>query len=198
MWATSTQNSLEVLNENARKKVQAFLEKARAEGLDIFVRESKRTKERQYFLFGKWRDAETLKKYGVPTEYAKPSAKKVTRTLNSRHLSWDAVDIVFDKNADPKIQVPSWSGNYSRLIEIWKSVWLRNLAPIELCHFEDDGTPFNSKQLKPMTEDQKKMLIISLMNLCSTMHGHVSDEVLQDLLSDLNDRFRELGFDNRK
>jgi hypothetical protein len=48
------------------------------------------------------------------------------------------VDIVFDVNIDPKIQVPSWNWDYMTLIKIWKMYWLRNLAPAETCHFEND------------------------------------------------------------
>jgi len=40
--------------------------------------------------------------------------------LQSKHLTGHAVDIVFDKDSDPKVRVPSWNGNYARLIEIAK------------------------------------------------------------------------------
>ena len=141
--STQIQKSLSVLTENTRKKVEVFLKIARSEWLDIFVWESRRTQDRQNFLFGKWRTAQTLGYYWVPTYYANPSADQVTWTLNSKHLSWKAVDIVFDLDLDPKIEYPVWSGDYARLIEIGKMCWLRNLAPSELCHFEDNWEPFS-------------------------------------------------------
>lgn len=161
-----------------------------------FVWEARRAIERQYYYFWKWRNKYELARYWVPIEYAMPSAKKVTWTINSKHLSWNAVDVVFDISEDPKVQVPSWNWNYKRLIEIGKEVGLRNLAPYELCHFEDDGTPFSYKKKKKMTERAKRLLIISLMNLCSSLYDNISDEIIKDLLSKVNKRFRELWFDN--
>ena len=126
------------LTPKAQVKVKTLLALAKKENLDAYVFESFRSKDRQYELFGKWRTALVLKKYGVPTKFANPTAKIVTWTLQSKHLTGEAVDIVFDWNKDPKIKVPTWSGNYQRLVELGLLCWLRNLAPIELCHFEDD------------------------------------------------------------
>lgn len=119
-----------------RGKLEDMLNVAYWEWLHPYVFEWLRSKERQYFLFGKWRTANTLKKYGVPTIYANPSTKQVTWTLQSNHLEGKAADIVFDINKDPKVRTPSWNWNYKRLIEIAKDLWLRNLSPFELCHFE--------------------------------------------------------------
>lgn len=132
--------SLDRLTDRMRRKTIKFIELANEAELDVFVWESLRTLNRQYYLFGKWRTKDTLRKYGVPEHYSNVYTKIVTWTLNSRHLWGEAIDIVFDTNSDPKIESPSWSGDYSTLIEIGKECGLRNLAPTELCHFEDDGT----------------------------------------------------------
>lgn len=129
-------NSTANLDPEFRKKVEAMWKDFRAEWLDCFIFEWKRTLARQWELFWKWRSWWELKRYWVPIKYANPFAKKVTWTLQSKHLEGKAIDIVFDKDKDPKKKVPTWNGNYKRLIEIAKLHWVRNLAPIETCHFE--------------------------------------------------------------
>ncbi len=195
--STKIISSLDYLKSNARKKVSAFLTIAKAEGLDVFVFESLRTQERQHYLFGKWRTKNTLVRYWVPIKYADPYAKTVTWTLNSKHLWGTAVDIVFDKDPDPKVEVPSWNWDYQALIQIGEFVGLRNLAPTELCHFEDDWNPF-SPPINSMTKKEKTMLIDSLMNLNSIMYNNVEDKVIKELVASVNARFRELWFDNNK
>lgn len=48
-----------------------------------------------------------------------------------------------------------------------------------------------------MTEEQKKMLIISLMNLNSTLYNEIDDKEIKELMSKINSRFRDLWFDNK-
>lgn len=129
-------NSTATLDPVFKAKVEAMWPEFRAAWLDCFIFEWRRTLQRQYELFGKGRTAATLKKYGVPVQYANPGAKIVTWTLQSKHLEGKAIDIVFDANKDPKIKTPSWNWNYAKLIEIAKKYGVRNLAPIETCHFE--------------------------------------------------------------
>jgi hypothetical protein len=129
-------NSTENLDPVFKAKVEKMWQEFRANWLDCFIFEWRRSFERQCELFWKWRSATTCKRYWVPIRYANPSAKIVTWTLQSKHLEWKAIDIVFDANSDPKIKVPRWSWNYPKLIEIAKKYWIRNLAPLETCHFE--------------------------------------------------------------
>lgn len=129
-------NSTATLDPEFRKKVEVMWKDFRAEWLDCFIFEGRRTIERQYELFRKGRTANTLKRYWVPTKYANPKAKIATWTLQSKHLEGKVIDIVFDSNKDPKIKTPCWSGNYKRLIEIARLHGVRSLAPLEVCHFE--------------------------------------------------------------
>lgn len=129
-------NTTENIVPEFKDKLHLLFTDIRKAGLDCYIFESFRTQERQFELFGKWRTAATLKKYWVPVKYANPAARVVTWTLQSKHREWKAVDIVFDLNKNPKIKVPSWNGNYAKIIEIAKKYWIRNLAPAELCHFE--------------------------------------------------------------
>lgn len=124
------------LTPEFRIKVELLFKKLREAGINnAYIWESRRTQERQYELFWQGRTVATLKKYWVPTQYAKPG-KIVTWTLDSMHLKGRAIDIVFNTSIDPKIKKPSWSWNYAKVIEIAKSIWIRNLTPIETCHFE--------------------------------------------------------------
>lgn len=111
------------LNPNFKAKLTLFLNEAKQKWFDIMIFEWRRTKERQQQLYNQWRTT---------------PGKIVTWTLQSNHLTWNAVDIVFkDKNWNP-----SWNWNYDWLIEIAKKYWIRNLKPKETCHFEDDWTLF--------------------------------------------------------
>lgn len=124
------------LDPEFRVKVEAMWKDFRAAWLDCFIWEGRRTKERQWQLFWQWRSATAIKKYWIPASYADPTKKIVTWTLDSKHLTGRAIDIVFDADADPKVKVPRWSGNYAKLIEIAKRHWLRSLYPMEMCHIE--------------------------------------------------------------
>ena len=47
-----------------------------------------------------------------------------------------------------------------------------------------------------LEEQQKRMLINNQMNLNSIMYNKVNDKQLKEMMSDMNDRYRELWFDN--
>jgi len=112
-------NDINNLEINFKKKVQDFLDECKQKWFNIMIIEWLRTLERQKRLYEQWR--------------TRPG-KKITWTLKSKHINWLAVDIVFkDKHWNP-----TWVWDYNSLIEIWKKHWLKNLAPTETCHFEDD------------------------------------------------------------
>lgn len=167
-------NSINSLEPRTKKKVQSFLSLAKDDKLDCFIFEALRLLSRQHELFGYGRTKATLKKYGVNPKFSKPLEKKRTRTLESKHLIGQAVDIVFDVNSDPKIQRPVWSGNYERLIFIGKCVWLFNLSPRETCHFEDDG-----RTLQKVIDDN------------SIKRHQTTDPIYKDYLHKVNNTIRK-------
>ena len=48
----------------------------------------------QFRLYGKGRTSEQLMKEGIPSLYADPTAKQVTWTTKSQHMTGSAVDLV--------------------------------------------------------------------------------------------------------
>ncbi len=138
------------------EKVKKFFADARSKWYYIYIFESRRTLERQYELFGKWRTVTELAEYGIPATYAQPDAKQVTWTLLSNHLTGNAIDVVFDIGKmgkdkkyllgyDPKDyakdwkkKVPSWEWDYLKLFPIAQKYGIRNIYPTETCHFEND------------------------------------------------------------
>lgn len=115
-------SNIDDLTPNFRDKVKLFLQEAKERWFNIKVFEWKRSKERQQDLYNQ----------GRTTPW-----KIVTWTMKSKHLDWNAVDLVFlDKNWNP-----SWVWDYNSLISIWKKYWMNNLAPTETCHFEDNWKP---------------------------------------------------------
>jgi len=134
-------NDIELLTPSFKEKVKLFLDEARSIWLNIKVFESLRTMARQKELYSIWRRWIVWEKV-------------VTWTMNSNHIIWKAIDVVF---IDFKWRF-SWSWNYDTLIEIWKKYWINNLKPKETCHFEDNWIPLN---LKPKTMSKYTELLNS-------------------------------------
>lgn len=61
--------------------------------VDFSITQGKRTLDEQKRLYGKGRTAAQCRAKGVPAEYARPQDQVVTWTLNSNHLSGNAIDV---------------------------------------------------------------------------------------------------------
>ena len=61
--------------------------------VDFSITQGKRTLDEQKRLYGKGRSAAQCRAAGVPEAYAKPNEAKVTWTLNSNHISGNAIDV---------------------------------------------------------------------------------------------------------
>lgn len=124
-----------------------------------------RTKDQQMKLYGQGRTAEELASKGVPTEYANPEWNVVTWTLNSSHMTWNAVDLV----------VPKWENakEYTWAIEpILNEYWLyrpdSTVAMWDYGHFEykwkavdneykaTDMMMYNNSTFKPQSDLKTK------------------------------------------
>lgn len=131
------------LKPNFRAKVEMFLEEAHEKWFDIFVTEWLRTRERQMFLFWKWRSVETLKKYWVPAGYAKPHDQIVTKILNSPHMRGESIDIAWD--------VEKYGSLFPRDFKLWESIsaigkkygmdWWYEMWGRDKPHFQDNWIP---------------------------------------------------------
>lgn len=114
-------NDINSLDPQFRKKFDLRRKEVTAKYPNAVVFEARRSQERQDWLYEQGR--------------TRPW-KVVTRTRTSNHKDGKAVDIVFRNNGKLERAWP-----YNDLIAMAKKYWIRNLAPKELCHFEDDGTP---------------------------------------------------------
>lgn len=116
-------NSMDSLNPTFRIKFDPWRAEVTAKYPNAVIFEARRSQERQNRLYAQGR--------------TRPW-KIVTRTLTSNHKDWNAVDVVFRNNWKLERAWP-----YNDLIAIAKKYNIRNLAPRELCHFEDDWTPYS-------------------------------------------------------
>lgn len=150
MDITKPNNNIEDLELLTRQKVYCLLDHLKHLWLDVYIFESLRSLERQKRLLWWGRSASELKKFWIESKFSKQkdqSGKVYPQrswTLISKHLTWEAVDIVFDINKDPKIKVPSWNGNYSLVIKLGSMYWLDTLAPLELCHLQNNWRSIES------------------------------------------------------
>lgn len=136
MIVPKRQSDIGLLVPDMQKKVHDFMDRAKRGGLNIKVFESLRTRERQAYLYGQGRTPDQCKAAGLKlfNEWSNPDGKIVTWTMDSKHLSGKAIDVVF---VDDKGN-PSWSGDWKKLIAIAKPLGLKSLYPIESCHFQID------------------------------------------------------------
>lgn len=141
-------------------------------GLKMFVVETYRYHERQRWLFGAGRTAEQLKRYGVPTKYARPAERIVTNSwsaLNSAH-GWTrhddtgklvpaaaALDVVpVGADNKPFTTDDEWQ-RFLHLVEV-------DGASLGLVHFHKPGKPPWDKPHLQLTEwsDREKLVKLAL------------------------------------
>ncbi len=125
-------NSIDSLSPTFRKKFDQRWTEVIAKYPNAVVFEARRSQERQDWLYAQGR--------------TRPW-KIVTRTKTSNHKDGNTVDIVFRNNGKLERAWP-----YNDLIEMAKKYGIRNLAPKELCHFEDDGKPLEIAPL-PLVQE---------------------------------------------
>ena len=161
------------LSPTFRKKFDARRLEVKKKYPNAVVFEAIRTQERQAWLYAQWRTRDLDK-------------KPITRTLQSNHRNWNAVDIVFN---DAKWN-PTRNWPYDDLIEMAKKYGIRNLRPTETCHFEDDGTEYN-----PI--DEKSPLTIAIkqyMKLAGDIRNLSSSPETKKRMTDNNEYFRQFWY----
>ena len=163
------------LSPTFRKKFDLWRTEVKAKYPNAGIFEARRSVDRQKYYYAQGR----YKPY--------QNNKVITWTMQSKHLTWDAVDVIF---YDAKWN-PTWNWPYDDLIQMWLKYGIHNLKPRETCHFEDDGTEL---KLKPtLTEKQidlcKKAMIWNSA-LYDQMNGYTE---LQKNLNEANNSIRELG-----
>ena len=181
-------NDINSLSPTFRKKFDPRRKEVKEKYPHAHVFETRRSKERQKRLY---EESDRREKKWLP---------RLTRTMESNHFYWNAVDIVFnDSKGNP---TRSWP--YDDLIEIAKRYWIRNLKPRETCHFEDNWKNFTQKNT--MTQRELRMLIISTMNDCSILYNYVDNtegididktEKAKEYFNKINELFRSLWIDNK-
>lgn len=94
---TATDRKMSSLNLRAQKAFNLFLTECKKNGLNVLVTETKRSQERQNYLYCQGRTISQVVAKGISkefaTKYCNPNANKVTWTLKSNHSSGMAIDI---------------------------------------------------------------------------------------------------------
>ena len=91
MGVTTSCRDLRKLQPLAKQACELLLARAKEEGLVPLITETLRTQERQNYLYCQGRTVAQATSAGIAkdfaTKYCKPSAAKVTLTLNSNHMT---------------------------------------------------------------------------------------------------------------
>lgn len=161
-------NDINLLKPNFKLKVELFLNESKQKGFDIVVFESLRTLKRQEELYAQWRTTD----WNV-----------VTWTLKSKHLLWEAVDIVFK---DEKWNI-TWDWDYQGLIKIANKYWIDNLYPTETAHFQCNWLPykpmipkeFNGLEVKQVKFDRVWLMKLKWVNTKEEDHIIINPSVAE-------------------
>lgn len=96
MSVTTTDRNIDSLAANTQVACRLFMEKCKEEGLKVLITETRRTQDRQNYLYCQGRTVAQATAKGInkefATKYCNPNAKQVTWTLTSNHrdgYAWD-------------------------------------------------------------------------------------------------------------
>jgi len=131
-------NDLALLHPIMQGRAKCFLEECQKEGLFVKITETRRTKARQLYLWGKGRfipknlELQYLGYDDPNINGGEPGAKQVTWTLQSYHLNGLAFDICFIIGGKA-----SWDGDWAKAHEIGDKCGLMRIQG-DLPHFQYD------------------------------------------------------------
>lgn len=87
-------SDLEALVPYVRDRAQKMLQALQRRGFRPLVVETKRTRERQAYLYGLGRTKMECVRAGISPRWAQPDRKLVTQTMKSKHLTGKALDVI--------------------------------------------------------------------------------------------------------
>ena len=169
---------IESLSEPFKSKVKLFLEECKSNGLDVFITEALRSKERQEYLYSLGRT--------VP-------GRVVTWTLKSKHLVGHAIDIAFRGQE----LYPSDERIWNKVFDIGEKhgiVSLYRKYGVEKAHLEWGGTiPVKEVELinYPIMDDKQKQLVDNAIYSLKNMHNYGTPK-MKEFASDMAKTLREL------
>ncbi len=120
---------INLLRPDFRDKVRQWLVLCIQNGITIWITETRRTRQRQLWLWGKGRlVSKALEKqylgYDDKTEYSQPQAKTVTWTLKSKHIDGIAIDYGFNKKG-----MFTYDGPWERVWALAEKCGLKKIYP---------------------------------------------------------------------
>ena len=171
---------LNLLSANFKPKVELFLAEAKKQGLDIFITETGRTKERQQELYNQGRTT---------------PGRIVTWTLNSKHLiPSEAFDIAFNK---PTLY-PKDMNLWNKLGEIAKQFgihWGYALWGVDKPHFQNNSNIpaeelIKTYVMKPEQQQALQTIEFACKNLYNIAELQGGNKDLQALASEIASKVR--------
>lgn len=164
MSVYQTYRGLDKLHPRTRKKVQAAMKIIQEQyGDSVFITETRRSNERQKYLFGQW----------------------LSKVKRSKHQDWLAVDIAFKDDTrtkqKEKILYPKDYNKRREIADVFASFWLDwwyDLWNRDKPHFQDNGQPFKTPRKDIGDKEKLEALHIIIRSLYTTCEKDTSKEVL--------------------
>lgn len=178
-----TNRNISDLEYNFQLKVNAFMEDKKTKELWVFITEWLRTKARQQELYNQWRTTPW---------------RIVTWTLNSKHLSWKAIDIACNRKDLGLYPWINWWNEVFDIAEKYNIISLYRKHWVDKPHLDDWGLPPDEiyknnhnkmeKLLQEFEENQLELTILSNSNL----HKATENNELKWKLAEMNAYLRTL------
>jgi hypothetical protein len=130
------QNSLGLLTPRMRPGAESVLEHMKDLGYDPVVNETLRIRKRQAWLYGAGRTALQCIAAGISPVWARPGARRVTKTMRSRHLP-DKLGLSCALDIRSKKRGYEWPEFFAELTKQYKRVGFVTLESMgDLAHGE--------------------------------------------------------------
>ena len=158
MNVTSACRDIKELSPQAKTACDMFMEECERRGINIFITETYRSRERQAYLYAQGR--------------TRPG-NKVTWTMNSRHISRRAWDIACGRpNSLYDVNVLAKAGEVAKGLGItWGGIW----SPPDRPHFEIPTDWQEKKGVDDLTEAETRKIIREEIKKAMQGSGVVSD-----------------------
>ena len=165
MSITTTDRNINNLTGVAQVACNLFMQKSKDAGLNVLITETRRTQERQNYLYCQGRTVAQATAKGISkefaTKYCNPKAKQVTWTLTSNHkdgMAWDICKNVKGQEYNDNAFFKKCGDIAKELGITWGGTWSTPDTP----HFEVKSTWVAPKTVSTTNKTEEKQEVTKI------------------------------------